>query len=37
LALTFSLAPGTSWRHQVKEATVSTALHPVEILFSALL
>jgi Fe-S oxidoreductase len=30
-------APGTSCRHQIKDGTKRTALHPVEILFDALL
>ena len=30
-------APGTSCRHQVKDGTGRKALHPVEILFEALL
>ncbi|MCU0468587.1 MAG: FAD-binding protein [Arcicella sp.] len=30
-------APGTSCRHQIKDGTGRTALHPVEILWSALL
>jgi Fe-S oxidoreductase len=29
-------APGTSCRHQIKDGTNKTALHPVEILFDAL-
>ena len=29
-------APGTSCRHQIKDGTKRTALHPVEILFNAL-
>ncbi len=33
---TLIAAPGTSCRHQVKDATGRTALHPVEILFDAL-
>jgi FAD/FMN-containing dehydrogenase/Fe-S oxidoreductase len=30
-------APGTSCRHQIKDGTKRTALHPVEILFDALI
>ena len=30
-------APGTSCRHQIKDGTGEKALHPVEILFEALL
>jgi Fe-S oxidoreductase len=30
-------APGTSCRHQIKDGTGEKALHPVEILFDALL
>ena len=30
-------APGTSCRHQVKDGTGKTALHPVEVLFDALI
>jgi hypothetical protein len=30
-------APGTSCRHQIKDGTERTALHPVEILFDALI
>jgi hypothetical protein len=33
---TLIAAPGTSCRHQVKDATGRTAVHPVEILFDAL-
>ena len=29
-------APGTSCRHQIKDGTGKTALHPVEILYDAL-
>jgi Fe-S oxidoreductase len=29
-------APGTSCRHQIKDATDRKALHPVEVLFEAL-
>jgi Fe-S oxidoreductase len=29
-------APGTSCRHQIKDGTGEKALHPVEILFEAL-
>jgi len=34
---TLIAAPGTSCRHQIKDGTSRTALHPVEILFDALL
>ena len=34
---TLIAAPGTSCRHQIKDGTERTALHPVEILFDALL
>ena len=34
---TLVAAPGTSCRHQIKDATGRTALHPVEILHAALL
>ena len=34
---TIICAPGTSCRHQIKDGTERTALHPVEILFDALL
>jgi Fe-S oxidoreductase len=30
-------APGTSCRHQIKDGTGRTALHPVEVLFDALI
>ena len=30
------VAPGTSCRHQIKEGTGKTALHPVEVLYDAL-
>jgi Fe-S oxidoreductase len=30
-------APGTSCRHQVKDGTGAKALHPVEVLYDALL
>ena len=30
-------APGTSCRHQIKDGTKKEAIHPVEILFDALL
>jgi hypothetical protein len=30
-------APGTSCRHHIKDGTGRTALHPVEILYSALI
>ena len=30
-------APGTSCRHQIKDGTGRTALHPIEVLYSALL
>ncbi|MCF6170953.1 MAG: FAD-binding protein [Bacteroidales bacterium] len=33
---TLIAAPGTSCRHQIKDGTERTALHPVEILFEAL-
>jgi Fe-S oxidoreductase len=33
---TLIAAPGTSCRHQIKDATECTALHPVEILHAAL-
>jgi len=33
---TLIAAPGTSCRHQIKDGTERTALHPVEILFDAL-
>ena len=33
---TIIAAPGTSCRHQIKDGTQRTALHPVEILFDAL-
>jgi Fe-S oxidoreductase len=33
---TIVAAPGTSCRHQIKDGTQSHALHPVEILFDAL-
>jgi FAD/FMN-containing dehydrogenase/Fe-S oxidoreductase len=36
-AETLIAAPGTSCRHQIKDATGRVALHPVEILFDALL
>lgn len=35
-ATTLIAAPGTSCRHQIKDGTGKTALHPVEILFDAL-
>lgn len=34
---TIIAAPGTSCRHQIKDGTGRTALHPVEVLFDALL
>jgi Fe-S oxidoreductase len=34
---TLIAAPGTSCRHQVKDGTGRKALHPVEILYEALL
>lgn len=34
---TLIAAPGTSCRHQIKDGTERTALHPVEILFDALI
>ena len=30
-------APGTSCRHQIKDGTNRTALHPVEVLWDALI
>jgi hypothetical protein len=30
-------APGTSCRHQIKDGSGKTALHPIEILYDALL
>jgi len=30
-------APGTSCRHQIKDGTGRKALHPVEVLYNALL
>jgi Fe-S oxidoreductase len=33
---TIIAAPGTSCRHQIKDGTGRTALHPVEVLFDAL-
>ena len=33
---TLIAAPGTSCRHQIKDGTGKKALHPVEILFEAL-
>jgi Fe-S oxidoreductase len=30
-------APGTSCRHQIKDGTKREALHPVEVLYNALL
>ena len=33
---TLICAPGTSCRHQIKDGTEREALHPVEILFKAL-
>jgi hypothetical protein len=33
---TILAAPGTSCRHQIKDATGRIALHPAEILFDAL-
>jgi len=33
---TLIAAPGTSCRHQIKDGTDRTALHPVEILYDAL-
>jgi Fe-S oxidoreductase len=33
---TLFAAPGTSCRHQIKDGTGRTALHPVEILHAAL-
>lgn len=37
LAETIIAAPGTSCRHQIKDGTSKKALHPVEILYQALL
>ena len=34
---TIIAAPGTSCRHQIKDGTQKTALHPVEILWEAIL
>jgi FAD/FMN-containing dehydrogenase/Fe-S oxidoreductase len=34
---TIIVAPGTSCRHQIKDGTGRTALHPIEVLFDALL
>ena len=34
---TIIAAPGTSCRHQIKDGTGRTALHPIEVLFDALL
>jgi len=33
---TLIAAPGTSCRHQIKDGTKRTALHPVEVLYHAL-
>jgi Fe-S oxidoreductase len=33
---TLVAAPGTSCRHQIKDGTGRTAMHPVEILYQAL-
>jgi len=33
---TIIAAPGTSCRHQIKDGTGKTALHPVEVLYQAL-
>ncbi|MFM2361874.1 MAG: hypothetical protein RLZZ316_776, partial [Bacteroidota bacterium] len=33
---TIIAAPGTSCRHQIKDGTHKKALHPVEVLFEAL-
>ena len=33
---TMVIAPGTSCRHQIHDGTDVTALHPVEILYNAL-
>jgi Fe-S oxidoreductase len=30
-------APGTSCRHQIKDGTGRTALHPIEVLYEALI
>jgi Fe-S oxidoreductase len=35
-AATVVAAPGTSCRHQIKDGTGEKALHPIEILYSAL-
>jgi FAD/FMN-containing dehydrogenase/Fe-S oxidoreductase len=35
-AHTFIAAPGTSCRHQIKDGTGRTAMHPIEILYEAL-
>jgi len=35
--LTIISAPGTSCRHQIKDGTGRTALHPIEVLYEALL
>jgi Fe-S oxidoreductase len=34
---TIIVAPGTSCRHQIKDGTGRTALHPIEVLFDALI
>ena len=34
---TIIAAPGTSCRHQIKDGTDREALHPVEVLFDAML
>jgi Fe-S oxidoreductase len=34
---TIIAAPGTSCRHQIKDGTQQKALHPVEVLYDALL
>ena len=36
-AETIIAAPGTSCRHQIKDGTQKHALHPIEVLYEALL
>jgi len=36
-AHTIISAPGTSCRHQIKDGTGRTALHPIEVLYDALI
>jgi Fe-S oxidoreductase len=36
-AETIIAAPGTSCRHQIKDGTAQKALHPIEILYEALI